>query len=87
MRELDPRLVTLFRELVAFEESDAFTLHAWFEGYAHKAAEVMSSLADENAYVPEEFWHYISDADNRIEDPVYGAEQRADMKDLLKEQP
>ena len=59
-------------ELISLEMEGA-SLDEW---YQRAQAMVEALQSDPNGTViPEEIWHFLSDADNRAEDPKYGVEE------------
>lgn len=68
-------------DLIALEEAGT-SLDEWYER-AQAMVEAMQSNPN-GAAIPEEIWSFLSDADNRAEDPAYGIEQIARIKRLME---
>ena len=82
-RPLDNRIITLVRDLVAYETGGGFDLDHWFSVKAPAASDLLKQLTEEGVYVPVEVWFYISDTDNRVEDPTYGVEKIVEILDMI----
>ncbi len=67
-------------ELISLEMEGA-SLEAWYD----RAQEMVAALqSDPNGTtIPEEIWHFLSDADNRAEDPKYGVEELHKIMTLM----
>lgn len=68
-------------ELIALEAANVGVVK-WYE----RAQTMIQTLADDTGNpeeIPEEIWHFLSDADNRAEDPAYAKEQLAKIKKLM----
>lgn len=68
-------------ELIALEAASV-AVGNWYD----RAQTLIQTLADDTGNpeeIPEEIWHFLSDADNRAEDPAYAKEQLAKIKKLM----
>lgn len=59
-------------ELISLEMAGA-SVEDWYA----RAQEMIEALQNDpnGAEIPPEVWHFLSDADNRAEDPKYGVEE------------
>lgn len=67
-------------ELISLEMEGA-SLDKWYE---HAQTMVAALQSDPNGTdIPEQVWHFLSDADNRAEDPKYGVEELHKIMTLM----
>lgn len=80
MSQKNKSLKEWVEELISLEMEGA-SLDEW---YARAQAMVEALQSDPNgAAIPEEIWHFLSDADNRAEDPKYGVEELHKIMTLM----
>ena len=67
-------------ELISLE-MEGVSLEQWYE-HAQAMVEAFQSETNDTA-IPEEIWHFLSDADNRAEDPKYGVDELHKIMTLM----
>jgi len=76
------RLITALQALAALPVTNRKQLAAW----KLEAEKLEQSLTEDEAdYVPQFVWHYLADADIRLRNPGYRADQERQLEQSLRE--
>lgn len=80
MTEQGKSLKEWIEELIALEMGGV-SLERWYE----RAQAMVEALQNDpnGTAIPEEIWYFLSDADNRAEDPKYGVDELHKIMTLM----
>ena len=73
------KIKEILSELLEYEVTDRSDLAGWYA----LAEELYKEHKNTKSELPELVWHYLSDADVRLKEPQYGAEQIQAVKEYI----
>lgn len=76
------RILTSIYELIEMEPKSEAEMMAWYE--VAKKVKSLMEFDKGDLQVPHALWHYLDDADIRMKDQRYAAEQTLQIKETLR---